>query len=187
MMENALLLCLLKTSAELVSLELEGVEVGDKVLSHLTRRRRPSVVNDGTQAGIEPGRGEDVALENEEHGGVDEDFLCPNLEDLILRTQITSSQGVLADMIASRLGHDDSKTIMDPCSNPEEYITGNQTLKKLVMVDGHWDLDRVKGFSSLSQPGLPTDGFKVYIIPRKPTVRGRPRNYFFRRKLCSSR
>ena len=189
MMENALLLCLSKTSAELVSLELEGVEVGDKVLSYLTRRcrrRRPSVVDDGAQVGIEPERGEDDDLDHEEGDGVDEDFLCPNLEDLILRTQIISSQSMLANMIASRLGHDDSKTYMNP-SNPDDLTARNPTLKKLVIVDGHWDLDRVKELSSLSQSRFPTDGFKVYVIPRKPTVRGRSRNYFFRRKLCSSR
>lgn len=191
MMENALLLCLSKTSAELVSLELEGVEVGDKVLNYLTRRRRrrrwrrPSGVDDdGGQVGIEPESAEEDDSEND---GVDEDFLCPNLEDLILHTQIISSQGVLADMIASRLSHIDSKTSMGPSSNPEGYTTGNPTLKKLVIVDGHWDSDRVKEFSSLSQSRSPTDGFKVYIIPRKPIVRGRIRNYFFRRKLCSSR
>jgi len=185
-MENALLLCLSKASADLVSLELEGVEVGDKVLSYLTRRRRRwrrlSVVADRAQIGIEPEWGEDGDLENEEDGGIDEDFLCPNLKELILHTQIISSQGMLANMIASRLGHDDSKTM-----NPDECTTGNPTLKKLVMVDGHWDLDRVKELSSSSQSRFPTDGFKVHIIPRKPTVRGRTRNYFFRRKLCSSR
>ena len=90
-------------------------------------------------------------------------------------------------MIASRLGHIDSKTSTDPSSNPEGYITGFPTLKKLVIVDGHWDLGRVKELSSLSQSSFPTDGFKVYIIPRKPIVKGRIRNYFFRRKLCSSR
>ena len=185
-MENALLLCLSKASADLVSLELEGVEVGDKVLSYLTRRRRrrrrPSVVADRAKIGIEPERGEDGDLENEEDGGIDEDFLCPNLKDLILHNQIISSQGMLANMIASRLGHDDSKTM-----NPYECTAGNPTLKKLVMVDGHWDLDRVKELSSSSQSRFPTDGFKVHIIPRKTTVRGRTRNFFFRRKLCSSR
>ena len=191
MMENALLLCLSKTSTELVSLELEGVEIGDKVLNYLTRRRRrwrrPSRVDDdGGQVRIESGSGEEDDSENKEYNGVDEDFLCPNLEDLILHTQIISSQGVLADMIASRLSHIDSKTSMDP-SNPEGYTTGNPTLKKLVVVDGHWDLDRVKEFSSLSQSRFPTDGFKVCIIPRKPIVKCRIRNYFFRRKLCSSR
>ena len=191
MLESALLLCLSKTSAELVSLELEGVEVGDKVLNYLTRRRRrwrrPSGVDDdGGQIGIELESGEVDNSGNEEYNGVDEDFLCPNLEDLILHTQIISSQGVLADMIASRLTHIDSKASMDP-SIPVGYTPGNPTLKKLAMVDGHWDLDRLKEFSSLSQSRFPTDGFKVYIIPRKPTVRGRKRNYFFRRKLCSSR
>ena len=194
MMENALLLCLSKTSSDLVSLELEGVEVGDKVLKYLTRRRRrrrlwrrPSKIDDDRgQARIEPESGGEDDSDNEEYGGVDEDFLCPNLEDLILHTQIISSQGVLADMVASRLNHIDSKTSMDS-SNPERYTTGNPTLKKLVIVDGHWDLDRVKEISSLSQSRSPTDGFKVYIIPRKPIVKGRIRNYFFRRKLCSSR
>jgi F-box-like len=194
MMENALLLCLSKISADLVSLELEGVEVGDKVLNYLTRRRhrrrsrRPSRIDDRGRVGIESESGELEDSENEEYDGVDEDILCPNLEHLILHTQIISSQGVLADMIASRLRHIDSKTSMDPSSNPDGprdgYITGFPTLKKLVIVDGHWDLDRVKEFSSLSQS---TDGFKVYIIPRKPIVKGRIRNYFFRRKLCSSR
>ena len=193
MTENALLLCLSKTSAELVSLELEGVEVGDKVLNYLTRRRhrgrsrRPSRVDDRRRVGIEFESGVLHDSENEEYDGVDEDFLCPNLEHLILHTQIISSQGVLADMIASRLGHIDSKISMDPRSNPEGYNTGNPTLKKLVIVDGHWDLDRVKEFSSLSQSRFPTDGFKVHIIPCKPIVKGRIRNYFFRRKLCSSR
>ena len=194
MMENALLLCLSKTSSDLVSLELEGVEVGDKVLKYLTRRRcrrhwrRPSRVDDDRgQIGKETeSTGEDDS-ENEEYGGIDEDFLCPNLEDLILHTQIISSQGVLADMITSRLNHIDSKTSMDPSSNPEWYTTGIPTLKKLVIVDGHWDLDRVKEISSLSLSRFPTDGFKVYILPRKPIVKGRIRNYFFRRKLCSSR
>ena len=190
MTENALLLCLSKTSAELVSLELEGVEVGDKVLKYLTRRRRPSRrpsrVDDRRQVGIESGSSEEDDSEIEDYDGADEDCLCPNLEDLILHTQIISSQGVLADMIASRLGHIDSKTSMDP-SNPEGYITENPTLKKLVIVDGHWDLDRVKEFSSLSQSRFPADVFKVYVLPRKPIVKGRIRNYFFRRKLCSSR
>ena len=186
MMENALLLCLSKISAELVSLELEGVEVGDKVLSYLTRRRRRwrrlSVVDDGAQVRIEPERGEDDDLENAE----DDVVLCPNLADLTLRTQIISSPGVLANMIASRLRlrQDDSKTTS---LNPDEYAAGNSKLKKLVMVEGHWDLDRVKEFSSLSQSRSAADGFKVYIIPRKATVKGRTRNYFFRRKLCSSR
>ena len=188
MVENALLLCLSKTSAELVSLELEGVEIGDKVLNYLTRRwRRPSGVDDGGQVGIEPESGKEDDSENEKYDDVGEDFLCPNLEDLILHTQIISSQGVLADMIASRLSYIDSRTSMHPSSNPEGYTTRNSTLKKLVIVDGHWDLDRVKEFSSLSQSKFPMDGFKVYIIPRKPTMRGRKRNYFFRRKLCSSR
>ena len=193
MMENALLLCLSKTSAELVSLELEGVEVGDKVLNYLTRRRRrrrsrrPSRIDDGRRIGIESGSGELDDPLIEEYDGVDEDFLCPNLEHLILHTQIISSQGMLADMIASRLGRIDLKTSMGSSSNPEGYITGFATLKKLVIVDGHWDLGRVKELSSLSQSSFPTDGFKVYIIPRKPIVKGRIRNYFFRRKLCSSR
>ena len=191
MTENGLLLCLSKTSAELVSLELEGVEIGDKVLNYLTRRRhrhrsrRPSRLDDRGRVGIESEFGEIDDLKNEDYDG--EDFLCPNLEHLILHTQILSSQGVLSDMIASRIGHFDSKTKMDPFSIPEGYIAGYPTLKKLVIVDGHWDLDRVKEFSSLSQSRLPKDGFKVYIIPRKPIVKGRIRNYFFRRKLCSSR
>jgi hypothetical protein len=189
MMENALLLCLSKISAELVSLELEGVEVGDKVLSYLTRRhrrwRRLSVVDDGAQVRIEPKRGEDDNLENAEDV-VYEDLLCPNLADLILHTQIISSPGVLANMVASRLrlGQDNSKTTS---SNPDDYAAGNPTLKKLVMVEGHWDLDKVKEFSSLSQSRFPADGLKVCVIPRKATVKGRTRNYFFRRKLCSSR
>jgi hypothetical protein len=194
MMENDLLLCLSKVSAELVSLELEGVEVGDKVLNYLTRRRyrhrsrRLSRVDDRRRVGIEYKSAELDDSENEEYDGVDEDFLCPNLEDIILHTQIISSQGVLADMIASRLGHIDSKTSMDYPSNPEgNNIAGHPTLKKLVIVDGHWDLDRVKEYSSLSQSKFPTDGFKVCIIPHKPIVKGRIRNYFFRRKLCSSR
>jgi len=196
MMENALLFCLSKTSAKLVSLELEGVEVGDKVLKYLTRRRhrrrsrRPSRIDDGGRVGrvgIESVSGELDDSENEEYDGGDEDFLCPNLESFILHTQIISSKGVLADMIASRLSHIDSKTSMDPSSNPEGYITGYPTLKKLVIVDGHWDLDRVKEISSLSQSRFPSDGFKVNIIPRKSIAKGRIRNYFFRRKLCSSR
>ena len=187
MMENALLLCLSRTSASLVSLELEGVEVGDKVLICLTRRRlcRASEVDDGCRVGVDPERGEDDDLQSD---GIDEDFLCPNLEDLILHTQIISSQGVLADMIASRLSHDDSETNMDPSfsssstpSNPDECTT---TLKKLVIVDGHWDLDLVK---ELSQSRFPTGRFKVCIIPQKPTLKGRTRNYFFKRKLCASR
>jgi len=160
-------------------------------LNYLTRRRhrrrsrRPSRVDDGGRVGIESVSGE--LDDSEGYDGVDEDFLCPNLETLILHTQIISSQGVLADMIASRLSHIDSKSSMDPSANPEGYITGYPMLKKLVIVDGHWDLDRVKELSSLSQSRFPTDGFKVYIIPRKPIAKSRIRNYFFRRKLCSSR
>jgi len=186
MIENALLLCLSQTSASLVSLEVEGVEVGDKVLSYLTRRprrwRRPSGVDDGEQVGGESERGED---ENEEE---DEDFSCPNLEDLILHTQITSSQGILAGMIASRLSHDDSDTSTRPSNNPQKCDTTiGKTLRKLMIVDGHWDLDRLKDVSLQSRSPTGGNGFKVYIIPRKPTTKGRTRNYFFRRKLCASR
>ena len=190
MMENALLRCLSKTSAELVSLELEGVEVGDKVLNFLTRPRRrrwrrPSRVDDDRgQVGLESEPAEEDISENDD---IDEDFLCPNLVDLTLHTQIISSQGVLANMIASRLSHIDSKTSMDFSLNPKGHTTESPTLKKLVIVDGHWDSDRVKELSFLSQSRFPTGGFKVYITPRKPFVRGRIRNYFFRRKLCSSR
>ena len=181
MMENALLLCLSKGES-LVSLELEGVEVGDKVLSYLTRSRR-------RQVGEEQ-QDEDEHLEND---GVDEDVLCPNLQDLILHTQITSSQGVLADMIASRLNHEDLK-ITSFSSSPNQNLK-QTTLRKLVIVDGHRDLDRMKEFISLSQSRFPAAGlsrgnvndFKVYIIPRKPAPKSRIRNYFFRRKLCASR
>ncbi|KAF8807042.1 hypothetical protein BYT27DRAFT_7224102 [Phlegmacium glaucopus] len=169
MMENALLLCLSKMSSSLVGLEVEGVEVGDKVLSYLTRR-----LDDREQ----PELGE---IEEEE----DDDFLCPNLEDLILHTQITSSQGILADMIASRLIRDESEISIDP-SNPQEYTTTGKALRRLMILDGHWDLDRLKEVSSLSQEQS-RNGFKVYIIPRKSITKGRTRNYFFKRKLCASR
>lgn len=186
MVENALLLCLSKISPSLLTLELEGVEVGDKALSYLTRRRRHSRRPFGVVG--EPEHTEDD-LGNEETDSVDEDFLCPNLQDLILHSQIISSQGVLADMIASRLTHNDSETSMDPSSSlsNHRYSTRNAnrtTLRKLVIVDGHQDLNRLKELS-LSQ--FSTGGFKVCIISPKPTLKGRKRNYFFRRKLCASR
>ena len=193
MMEDDLLLCLLKTSASLLSLELEGVEVRDKVLTYLTRRRRrrgSSGVDDGgQQVGVEPEPRQDDEgddLENEEDDGIHEDFLCPKLEDLILHTQIISSQGILADMIASRLSDEDSETAVSSSSpsNPEEHTTGNPKramLRKLVIMDGHWDLDRVEEFSSWGY------GFKVHIIRRKPAPKGKIRNFLFKNKLCASR
>ncbi|KAF8962747.1 hypothetical protein BDZ97DRAFT_1662631 [Flammula alnicola] len=195
MTEATLLTCLRRMSASLVKLSVEGIAIGDALLEALTRRsngRRNITQYDTSNHEIE------VGLADFEYDG-EVDFLCPNLEEINLDTRVGCTQGVFADMVESRLFAAPSESDVDGHNINDGDVDVDvddcwiSSLRKVRVVDGHKDLDRLKELNSLLRTGnlqtvaLRTLGaLTVDVIPRKPPT-ARTRSFFFRRKLCASR
>ncbi|KAF8149842.1 hypothetical protein B0H34DRAFT_163560 [Crassisporium funariophilum] len=160
-MTEAALALLLHHTTSLRKLSIEGVAITDTLLERMTRRS--------------PGDSSaEVEVEHEES------HLCPHLNELALHTPLTSTPGMLFQMIESRLCFPASKS----CSS----------LIKLRILDGHKDLDKLRELSRASGAdergrGEGEGGFRLEVVPRKGKGRrrSRVRNYLFRRKVCASR
>ncbi|KDR76337.1 hypothetical protein GALMADRAFT_279474 [Galerina marginata CBS 339.88] len=165
MTEDTLLMCLRQMSASLVKLSVKGVGVGDLLLGSLTRRsgRKHADSNGATEHEVE------------------DEFLCPKLQEINFDTRVSSTQSMLADMVESRLP---SRTnVIDDQFHDASCVP----LRRIRIMDGHKDLEKLKELSQLPyHRAVWTDAFIVDVIPRKP-ARARPRTFFFRRKLCASR
>lgn len=195
--EDTVLSCLRPMSASLGKLCIEGVQVGDKFLGGMAlplvakSTRVGDVIREEREVGMGSWWGGGGSSENiDQQGG-----LCPNLRELSLDTRITSSQGALAAMVASRLRLSSHSQHPLPIHLPEVDQDADDTrvfLERIRLVDGHKDLESLKEFSlfSLSRArsvkGGQGQGLVVDVIPRK-IVKQNTRNFFFRRKLCSSR
>ncbi|KAF9475397.1 hypothetical protein BDN70DRAFT_996451 [Pholiota conissans] len=194
MTEAALLMCLRGTSNSLVKLSVEGIPVGDMLMEaltcHLNADAAGAVRIDRDLLGdaISEVEGQDFHDEHE-HCKV----LCPNLEELTLDTRVGCSPGMLASMVESRLCKPKSSdnTHIEPSDDDIDALADVPCILKMInVVDGHKDIQRLKGLSVLSKTAGSISrrrgGLAVNIIPRKPT-KSRTRGFLFRRKLCASR
>ncbi|KAF5327888.1 hypothetical protein D9619_004850 [Psilocybe cf. subviscida] len=237
MAEDMLIRCLRATSSSLVRLSLDGVHVGDGLLQALTWRHNPTRAHVG-QISLHYGTLSAPANRKGEGGsgvqvvGHDSDLeegrLCPKLEELEFDRRVVCSHGVLASMIESRVIWSSPSGTWAPYSPANAmWLAGGiddgglsamlAPLRKVKVVDGHRDLERLKELSLLSRrhsKALAPAGSRVrvpmrrswtegnfrqaialqtrapltlVVVPIPKTANTRPSGFTFRRKLCASR
>jgi hypothetical protein len=239
MAEDMLIRCLRRTSSSLVRLSMDGVQVGDKLLQALTWRRnlthahaRQALLRCGSlsPATNRKGEGGPDGQVVEHDPDSEEGRLCPKLEELEFDSRVVCSHGMLASMIESRVmwpGPMGSSALYWP-ANRMWLAGGIDTddggldamlvpLRKLRVVDGHRDLEKLKELSALSRThckaSAPLDcrvrapmrrswtegNFRrastlqarapltLVVVPVPQASKTRPSGLSFRRKLCASR